>query len=289
MDEVTLREKEWQEIEDLVICYQLQFEEYADKETIVFSKNAAEELLNRFMPLLRKYCILIKNGQIDFEDPEMKAFIMSFISDKKLQLALENTKQKAEQRADIYKRFNFVKETYGQLPEEEITIDLQYLLLILAKRYKPMGKSFCGYVYQTYKFEVSRHIKKFIQNPLNISYKTVGYEDCLNGLEDNELNTSYEDTYYEDSTGLPDMDWIAGKNCSEAFTMLLPLERKILIKYYLEEWNDRQISEYFGIHINTVNQKRRQAINKVAETMNIDLNDIKRNRRSGKKAILPTD
>ena len=286
--DLSQRKKEWSEVEDLVMEYQKQFKDEVTKEQITLSKDSAQELLRRFSPLFKKYLTLLKNGQIDFNDKEMKSFVCSFIEEPSLQRALRRPKQKAEYRADIYTRFNFIKETYGSLPEEEIMMDLQHVFLIIAKRYKQMGKNFCAYLYNTYKHEMSRNIKKFIKNPINISYKNVEYEDCANGSEEELITENrYEDTMYEDSTGLPDLTWISGKNCSEIFTDLTALDRKILVKYYLENWNDRQIAAAYGIHINTVNQKRRYSISKIAEKLNISPEDIKRNRRSGKKAIMP--
>lgn len=281
------RKKEWGEVESLIMDYQQQFIVVTDMQQIE-SKACANELLKRFSPLFKKYLMLLKNGQIDFDDREMKAFVCSFIEDPRLQRALSRDKQKAEYRNDIYKRFNFIKETYGNLSDEEILMDLQLIFLTIAKRYKQMGKSFCGYLYNAYRHEVSRHIKKFIKNPLNISYKNLEYEDCINGNEDVDIERSYEDKYYEDNTFLPDMLWVSGQNCSDQFLDLSPIDRKILVKYYLEDWNDRQIAEAFGIHINTVNQKRRQAVAIVAENMKIDITQLKRNRKSGKNAVIPT-
>jgi hypothetical protein len=286
IQEFSQREKEWAEVEELVLQYQKQFTDPSEK---VASDAAANELLKKFSPLFNKYLMLFKNGQIDFNDKEMKLFVLSFIEDPQLQYALRRKKQKATARADIYKRFNFIKETYGKLSNEEIMLDLQMMFLTVAKRYKQMGRNFCGYLYNSYHYEISRHIKKFIKNPLNIGYKNLEYEDTINGAEDQVIDNSFEDTLCEDMMGMPDMTWIAGTNCSDIFAGLSTLDRKILVKYYLEEWNDRQISEVFGIHINTVNQKRRSAVKQIAEKLNINLEEVRRNRRSGKNAILPIE
>lgn len=281
------RLSEWEEIETLVLTYQKQFEKDATDDTKAAARNAAGKLLDKFSPLFKKYITLIKTVQIDWDDKEMKLFVCSFIDNVQLQKALKRKKQKAEYRNDIYARFNFIKETYGDLTEDEILLDLQTLLLTIAKRYKQMGKNFCAYVYNSYRYEVSRHIKKFIKNPLNIAYKNLQYEDCINGESDYDLEQSYEDNYYEDLTGIPNTAWILGQSCSEIFVELSPLDRKILVKYYLEEWKDKQIAKHFGMHINTVNQRRRSAAKKIASNLNIDLDSIKRTRRSGKKAVLP--
>lgn len=283
----TQREKEWGEVENLVMLYQKQFLDTTDHTTTRLAKEAAEELLKRFSPLFKKYLVLLQTGQIDYNDIETKLFVSSFIEDGRLQKALKRSKQKYEFKSDISKRFKFVIETYGAATEDEILMDLKMIFLIIAKRYKQIGRTFCGYLYNTYRHEVSRHIKKYIKNPINIPYKILEFEECVNGDIDRSIEISYEDKYYENSTGIPDINWMLGKDCSELFTELNPIDRKILIKYYLEEWNDRQISEAFGIHINTVNQKRRLAVQKIAKKLSIQNEDIKRNRRSGKRAILP--
>lgn len=285
------RQSDWDEIEAAVIVYQSQFAEDVDKSTFDYNetRKAADIILDKMSPLLKKYVTLLKTGQINWDDKEMKLFVCNFMESPSLQRALQRKKQKATYRARIYTRFNFVKETYGALENEEILLDLQTLLLIMAKRYKQVGRSFCSYIYNSFRYEVSRHIKKFTQNPLNITYKNLEYEDCINGETDYAIDSSYEDSYYEDLTGIPNSSWMTGENCSDIFSNLTPLDRKILVKYYLEEWKDKQIADFFGMHINTVNQRRRSAAKKIAENLNIDLDSIKRTRKSGKKAILPVE
>lgn len=284
-----VREREWNEIEELVMQYQAQFnKEDRDEETIETAKEAAEKLNDRFYPMFKKYLVLLKSGQINFNDKEMKSFVSLFMDDDSLKRALRRKKQKAVYRNEIYQKFNFIKETYGSLSEDEIMVDFSIILLNMAKRYKQMGRNFCAYFYNSFRYEVARHIKKFITNPINIPYNHIEFEDYMGSTEEPSIENDFEERFYEDSMGIPDMTWVAGNSCSKLFKDLDPIERKILIKYYLEDWNDRQISESFGIHINTVNQKRRQAINKIAEKLGIDEKDIKRSRKSGKKAIIPT-
>ena len=282
------RKEEWKLIEEAVLNFQKQFKEDATKEDVLIAKESATFLLERFSPLFKKYSNLLITGQIDWNDTEMKLFVRNFIDQRDLQRALTRKKQRAEYRSRIYQCFNFVKESYGAKEPEEILSDLQTLLLVLAKRYKVVGKNFCAYVYNCYRYEVYRHIKKFLKDPMNLPYKNLTYEDCINGHNDYNLEESYEDKYYEDVTGLPNNDWILGDGCSDIFSNLQTLDRNILVKYYLEEWKDKQIAEFFGMHINTVNQRRRSAAKQVADNLGFDLSAIKRTRRSGKNAILPT-
>lgn len=166
--------------------------------------------------------------------------------------------------------------------------DLNMCLLVLAKRYKNVGKNFCAYVYNCFRYELARHIKKFIENPLSIWYKNYQLEDWMSKEGDTNKSIEYKDNYYESLTGLPDFTWINGQSCGDIFNCLSTFQRKILVKYYLEDWNDRQIAENLGAHINTVNQKRRDAIELLCEELGMNKDSIKRSRKSGKKASLPT-
>lgn len=274
------REKEWKEVEDLVIQYQKQF---ADEKYREESNSAGNELLTRFTPLIRKYYTLITTGQINFNDKEMKVFISAFLDQQDLRRALFRKKQSQEYKSRIYQNFNFIKEIYGSIDEEEILMDLQMLLLVLAKRYKIMGKSYCGYVYNSYCFEVARHIKSYISDMSNIPYRKLRYEDSLNGMESTECDL--DDALYEDVLGIPDYTWISGTNCSDIFSNLSNLDRKIVVKYYLESYTDKQIAKEFSVHMNTINQKRKAAVKKIAVNYGVELDNIKRSRNSGKRAV----
>lgn len=278
--------EEWREVEDQVMRYKKQFQDGATAEEIADAQKAAEELLQRFYPLFKKYLVLIKSDQIDFKDSEMKRFVLNFIGDEKLKIALRRKNTgRSNKCAMIAYRFNFICSSYGKLPEDEILLDLQTLFLVLAKRYKQMGKSFCGYLYNTYCYEVARFIKKHTEDPSNLDYKKHEYEDYMRTTDSNIAEIGVMDRLFENSIGIPDMTWISGQNCSEAFEPLTPLERKIIIQYYLEDYNDRQIAERFDLHINTINQKRRQAVEKIADALGVDHSLIKRNRKSGKRSV----
>lgn len=267
--------------------YKLQFKEDATEMDKYKAELAASELIRRFQPLFRKYVNLIQSGRIDYTDSEMKRFVSTFIQETPLKAVLH--KQSAQRFSiPINRKFEFVVETYGKQPEDILLVDMEMCFLILAKRYKQVGRNFCAYLYNCYGFEVSRHIKKYIKNPANIPYRNVEYEDFMNTSVDAIIENCFEDKIYENSQGIPDYSWIGGESCSDMFQDLTVEERKLLIKYYMEDYNDRQIAELYGMHINTTNQKRRGAVFKLAEKNGIDFSRIKRSRKSGKKALFGT-
>lgn len=280
------RKEEWEEIDSLVARYQKQFNVVVTKKEKEEAEQATQILIAKFYPLFKKYLTIIKNGQINFDNYEQRMFIILFMDNVSLKRALyKRAPISREYKQIILQKFNFIKETYGHLEEEEIMTDLYMLFLNLAKRYKPMARSFCCYVYNTFKYEVYRHIQAFTRNPLNVHYRSISYEDCAaQNSAELEINTyNIEDQLSTDADGLPDIFWIGGYNCAPCFQKLTPLERKILIKYYLEQKNDRQIADEIGMHINTCNQKRRHAVKLMAEALNVDESQIRRARNSGKK------
>lgn len=286
LEDETKRKEEWGEIEALVLNFQLQFKEDCTEVEKKYARECGTILIAKFSPLFRKYIQLLKYSNVDWTDKEAKEFIALFIDDYELKKALFRKKITAANRAEVYSKFNFVIETYGKVDDEDMLADLKMCLLILAKRYKNVGKNFCAYVYNSFRHEVARHIKKFIKNPLNIQYKNCEFEEWVNNGHNVKM-LEYTDTYYESLTGLPDFTWINGQSCADMFNKLSVFQRKVLVKYYLEDWNDRQIAEYLGAHINTVNQKRRDAIDLLCAEMGVSKENIKRSRKSGKKASLP--
>ena len=269
--------REWNEIEELV----LQYQDYLlakDKSNL---KNPTDVLLERFSPLFKKYLTLVKYNQIDFNDMEQKSFISLFVDDRVLRRMLNRKVTPPSYKSEIYQKSNFIKETYGINNEEDILYDLYICFLNVAKRYKQIGKNFCAYLYNVYKHEVARFIKAYIKNPLSIPYKNFQYEDFINGSEDAFLIEEQENSYYESITGLPDMSWLLGDTCSTEFLFLTPLQRKIMVKYYLEDWSDRQIAESMGVQTSSINGKRREALNMLCEYYNIEPSSLKRMRKSG--------
>lgn len=272
------RLEQWTEVEGLVLTYQQYLNHPVDN---YMSKEAADLLIQKFSPLFKSYITVIKYNQIDWTNKEQKLFIAQFIGDKRLRTFLTSAKKRSssETKAKIYEAFNFVTVTYGKLDEEDILSDLYTCFLTLMKRYKQTGKNFCAYVANVYHFEVSRHIKKYTSNPLVVNYKTCAYEDSTNG---EESDSSYEDSYYESYVGLPDYTWINGETCDILFDDLSTLQRKILVEYYLEDYNDGQIGQHTATNIGTINSKRRKAISDICEKLNIDPKDIPRQRKNGR-------
>ena len=277
---------EWEEVDKLISIYQRQFQENCTKQEKLKANEAGITLLNKFMPLFKKYTTLITTGQINFRNLEQRQFVRLFMPEPNIQKILNKKNISLEMRDIISMKFNFIIEGYGQQSEEEIMNDLKMLFLILAKRYKNVGRSFCCYVYNLYRYEVFRHIQKYQRDIANFHYKITTLDKCEESFFDDY--SYFEEDVCEDNQGLPNQDWIDGAVCSDIFKNLSSQDRFILSKYYLQNWNDKQIAQYLGKHINTINNIRKRILKTLCNNMNMDITDIIRHRNSGIKAVVDT-
>lgn len=277
---------EWDVIDSLVFYYQgLNNESVYDNEGNLIA-DPVQELLNRFQPLFKKYINLLKTGQINFNNLEQKLFVSLFVNDPLLKKAMFSKSGLDKQtKAQISARFNFVKETYGNQDEYNILTDLYVIFLTLARRYKKKNRSFACYVYNSIRFEVYRMINKYTHNPVNIHYKNLSYEECLENnyweFADDSVLSIEEQVEFNEEADI-NYQWIQGVTCSEVFKKLTPLERKIVTKYYLEGASDKQVANEYKLHINTCNSKRHTAIEKIAAAVGLTKKDVKRSRNTGK-------
>lgn len=288
-DDFVEKKSEWDVIDELIETYQRQFKEdmppgSREKEE---TDRAASLLLEKFQPVFKKYLTVIKTGQINFKNAEQKQFVACFIDDAKLRKALYSRNPVPPKQAQLIAyKFGFVKETYGTLDEEEILTDLYVIFFILAKRYKRTNRSFCCYLYNAMKYEVFRHIRNFTKNPANIGYKNVSFEEVtMEGEIDigpgSRAGMAAESDLSMDEEGELSSMWITGLSCSELFSDLTPLERKILALYYVDKRNDKQIARQFHMHPNTCNMKRKKMVRELAEKIGIPGSEIRRTRNSG--------
>ena len=134
--------------------------------------------------------------------------------------------------------------------------------------------------------KLQQNLSKYLKEINNINFRNVEFDEYMTSENEQGYETALEDRYYENSLGIPDISWICGEHCSDEFKILDNFERKILIKYYLEDYNDKQIAEVFGLHHNTVNQRRKGALKKIASYLHIPFDKIKRSRKSGIKTGL---
>lgn len=265
----------WKQIEQMILTYKNKYQDNCTDEQIAAADEAMSQIVKEFMPLFKKYMIMLKTGYINFYDLESKRFVANFIGDQTLKNSMFLPKISSATQNSVSYAFAFVRETYGQLDEDEIMADLQAMFMKLAHRYKPMNRSFCAYVYKAYAYEVARYVKAFIRNPVNIPYRIFNYEDYMTGIEEPVTEDNpFEDKLFQNHLGLPSLSWITGENCSTEFKDLSRLERSILVRYYMEDLTEKDIAQELQVPVAYVTAKRHSALQKVVDALGRDISEV---------------
>lgn len=245
----------WNEIEELV-------QRFKDGD-----RSVGEQLLQKFENYFNKFYLIVKNITINLNDRETKFFISMFLNDATLFQKKEDIS--SDDYHTVMQAFGSVCNTYGKLPREDIYQDMYLVFFTLLNRYKPIGKTFGSYLCTSFVYEYSRLIKSYLKDPLSRVDKTVEYIDMFHRNRYVEPEYAFFNMPYDEEK--QDDLWIHGLTCSEAFSKLTPLERIILIRYYIERKSDREIAEQIGRTRNYVNIKRLNAVKKISEYMGIEL------------------
>ena len=237
--------------------------------------SVTEEIITTFEPYMIKYIKLFYDGEADMKDKDIRQFMALFVSDAKARKRMKNPVLTKTVEREINSITSQFMQLFEYIPREDISQELKMILLTMAKRWKKRGpkKYFCGYLYNSYRYEMYRVIQKLMKEPLiykarvNISHEYY-YEDMVD-LTEFEL---YPEKWYDESTDNEfSQDWIDGSNCEEVFAKLTPLQRKVLIEYYINGLNTAEISDMLGIGRNTVSNNRKKAVEIIIKETGIDI------------------
>lgn len=234
-----------EEIETMV----LQYKENKDQKIILL-------LLKSFEPLLKKYFLLSTKKKAYFDDGA-KAFIASVTNG----LYLKGVKNENE-----LKRFvNIIADAYRLEEPMDIKQDLNYVFIKLINNYEPKGSLFVSYINYSFPYEFGRIVKNRINGPTINNAITIGSYD--NYIDKKVFIEPPDDGI--DEFGYLTEKWPALEPDMNVFNVLTAEERELLMLYYQDLFNDKQLSDLMNVHINTVNQKRRHAVAKLEKVLGI--------------------
>lgn len=233
---------------------------------------AGEELVEAFSGYLTKYLLLIKHGTVEPYNKNIRKFIALFVknpSDRQLVLRIYSKKNK-RMLSVLYSTAAMIASEFRNHEEEDIWAKLVAEFLVMAKRYKNnRGCFFHTYISKAYPYRIYKRLTKLINDPMNFSY-LVG--DCLD-LDEFEGVSGHQDIYTvtsnkpivindEDIEEL-DENWISGYTCSDIFSDLSPLERRVIMLYYYSGYRDPEISDMLGFSASKIAKIRANARKKL--------------------------
>jgi DNA-directed RNA polymerase specialized sigma24 family protein len=249
--------REWYDhIDDLVIEFQ------------EGNNECGHEIIEALNPYLVKFARIMQEGFINLKDKDTRKFISLFIADKETRKKLARYYQSTEVRYEAYKAASLIAQACSCMTQEDVDQELKTILLTLARRWKKTDnrRNFCGYVYNSFRYELYRSLSEITKNPLTYrSVDNIRYND-----EENIIYSDIDDVTLDDLIILvcpEDLDnsWVRGLTCSDGFLQLTPLQRFIVREYYINGFTDQMIADKVSMHINTIRINRNKSINILRE------------------------
>jgi len=270
-------EKHWQQdsddIDEIVFRYQQGDEASGELLLMRFGCHPNQEKPTSY---IGKYYTLLRYGRIDFDNRDIRRFVSLYMEDENMRKQMIPFYQYAPVKREAIRLMTDLAEQLKIMSDEDLLQDLRMLLLQQAKRYKKQGKkkTFTGYLYNSFRYELKRHLDRLLKDPLSSrKERKKGYADDRSADEDSIIQL--DDTIFI-KRPIIEMNeelgygWIQGILCSPLFEDLSVAQRLILKLHYLERMTDGEIAERMGIHINTVFRQRKKAIQLLEQKMRKD-------------------
>lgn len=211
-----------------------------------------QDLLDAFQPFFRKYLAIVKGGRISLKDADTVAFLRYFsgngIGSKDL-LATADT----------------IARLLSNYDEDEILNEMYVVFTDLALKYRYRRRSFTAFLKSSFRLNFRRRILQLLRDPLFFSADLAEFEDlAVEQDQDTIIDSISRFDGEKDAFGL---DWINGFTCSDVFRSLSPLERRILVEYYLDHKTLTAIAEELGYKPVTVHKRLQVIKDKISVAM----------------------
>lgn len=217
----------------------------------------AEELIKQYENFLNKYMSMFQYNTIDFSNYDVRCFLACYISDESLSKSLRRAKyHSAEAMSTAQKVLRSLQHKLRNHNKKELFHEIVIPFLQLAKGYKQLGVGFDKYLYKAYKYELKRHLDNIKWDALD--HGGLMYRDALHEEEWEEESQEELTFEMDEQFELSDPRWVHGKRSGEPFINLKPHERYILVKYYYEDYTDREIARMLPYNPKSIHRIRKR-------------------------------
>lgn len=227
------------------------------------SLGESEALIQLFRPFLQEYVRLIYYQHIDYGSRQVRYFLSYFIGDKELRRQLRGNIFVSRACIEETKRVaRFLHRSFSYEFEQEALHELIVVLLKVAKDYDESGSGFKGFVHTYYSRYLKSHllseeVKRRRKEPMQYAERLQWFED---EPEIFILKDLFEDEYFSLENEEDDVHhyrFISGENAG-IFSNLTILQRRILIRYYIDKQTDSEIAKELAMHPGSVQRSRRK-------------------------------
>lgn len=232
-------------------------------------EEAGLRIIEAFNGLLNSYLALLKRGVVDPRSKHMRAFLRLYMRGRRDRRQASTYPFTFKYQFYLNSLVHSICAQFSPYSEEELRAELVTELLAMARRYRnDIGPFFHTYVAKAFHYGAFRRLGRLIRDPAVVSIYSLDRVD-LDELAGDDGNTILEDLAVDEEKlfvqGDEELDenWINGYTCSEAFETLTPLERRILVLYYIDRLTIQQIAEKLHLKAHYVSTTKARAIRKL--------------------------
>lgn len=228
-----------------------------------------ELLLEQYKPFTQNFVNLFEYGNINLTSFSVRIFVSKFIggTSKEKNKYAGSEKYGLRHNDKSTYAISMLRKIRNHISLEDLQNDINVTLLILAKRYTDVGKSFVSYLVKAFPHELYRQLK---HHHLHVALGSmINYYDPNN--EDEALVVSDLESEYQlkldmdEDLILNHPEWLDGRTAEEPFKSMSKDERFVLAKYYLEKNRDRIIGRQVGRNQKSINRIRNKIKNKLLD------------------------
>lgn len=233
----------------------------------------SDPLIKQFKNFLNKYSSMISNENIDFSNYDVRSFLSCYVKEREIKSNLKRGRFHSSKTVETaYRVLRYVKWALRKHKPQEVEAEILIPFLRCARSYQQKGKTFSSYLYQTYRYELKRHIDSLTVDILDqegvlffdvwhddYDWEVVDIDSQLLQLDRFNLN----DLEMDEGLELSHPDWIHKDKSLPPFDTFKSHERYILVKYYYENYTDKEIARMLPYNPKSIHRIRMRLVNQL--------------------------
>jgi len=238
-------------------------------------KEVTTLLIDMFKDYIDIYVNLLKYNKFDIGNGKVHRFLSLFLSSK---LALKQYNYSSYARNMFINKAKYISKYFAEYTDDDIRNDIIIIILKLVKKYNSDRPFFILYINKVIHYYLKNYVDRIIKSYLDyidideieqneIDYKVYSHFEMVENKLDKErlIHNAIIPVVKNDNNTL-DLNWINGITPTNMFDMLQPVDREILLLYYVKNKTIKDICNSIGYStINTGIRRKNISIKKVKE------------------------
>lgn len=241
------------------------------KKLIDFQNNGNSiELIDHFNGFIETYVKFIQTGFLDTKQTHLRYFVCLFLKDSDARDHLKQNKGLTESDwHSIRSVIKYIKSYFYFYTKHDTYTELLIPFLKMAKKFVFDKLAFDAYTYYNYNLSIVHYLRELTREPNDYAERMQILDGELGVIVDLKLLESHllemRDKHLD--VDVHDLRFMRGDELSGVFSEMTNVQRYILVYYYVDGLNDREISEKLGLHKRSVYRARNKLVNQLKEML----------------------